>query len=315
MLVLLVDDDPVTRLLCERMVASLGYRTLSAADGETGWSLYQQHGPDVIISDWVMPGMSGVDLCQRVRRLPGSSYTYFVLLTSLNERKDFLTGMRAGADDYLTKPLDRDQLQVRLTSAERVTSLHHELAAQRAALLALNERLYREGRVDALTGLGNRLRLHEDLQMLAERCARHGHRAVLVMMDVDHFKRYNDACGHLAGDQVLRRVAETLAAASRASDMLYRYGGEEFLAVLSEVDMEQARGAAERLRRAVEAQALPHPGLDPPGRVTVSVGVAPLHGVGVNDAIRAADQALYQAKATGRDRVVTAGELPLAAAR
>ena len=306
MLVLIVDDDPMTRLLCERMVAGLGYETLKAPDGESAWALCQTRAPDVIISDWMMPGLSGVDLCQRVRAFPGPSYTYFVLLTSLNEREDFLTGMRAGADDYLTKPLDREQLQVRLISAARVTDLHRELSAQRSELLLLNERLFNEGRRDALTGLGNRLRLREDLQVLGERCSRHRHRAVLTMMDVDHFKKYNDCCGHLAGDQVLRRVAETLSAASRGTDTLYRYGGEEFLVVLAEVDLELALRAAERLRGAVEAQRIPHPALGAEAVVTLSVGLASLHGQAVEEAIREADQALYQAKAAGRNRVVAA---------
>lgn len=306
MRVMIAEDDAVARLILTRAVELLGHECLVAVDGAAAWESYRREEVDVVISDWLMPGLDGLELCRRIRRRRGKRYPYFILLSALSERRDFLIGMKAGADDYLTKPLDQDELSVRLLAAERVTSLHRKLAEQNIELKRLNRVVAESARTDPLTGLGNRLRLREDLEELQARVERYGHRYALTLCDVDHFKAYNDRSGHLAGDRVLRAVAAVLARTCRRGDRAYRYGGEEFLVVLPEQDPPRAAIAAERFRHAVEALAIPHPGNVPWGVVTLSAGLAvldPGEARSCEEVVRDADLALYRAKRGGRNRV------------
>lgn len=307
MLVLIVEDDAVSRRILQRAVERLGHRCLLAEDGELAWELYRDQRPEVIISDWVMPRLDGLALCARVRENPLDGYPYFVLLTSRTERRHRLEGMQAGADDYLTKPLDPDDLQLRLIAARRATALHRKLIEQAAQLERLTERLYADGRRDPLTGVGNRRGMEEELQRLAALSRRYEQGFAIALIDIDHFKRYNDTCGHPAGDETLRAVAQTLSQQSRTEDCVYRYGGEEFLAVFPHQDRGGARLAAERMRRAIMDLGIPHPGTTPPGPVTVSAGVAALtsgaDGRDVGTLVSRADAALYRAKQAGRNRV------------
>jgi two-component system chemotaxis response regulator CheY len=163
--ILIAEDDAVSRTILRRAVEKIGHECLAAADGEEAWGLYKENPDlDVIISDWMMPGMDGLELCRRVRDDRRNTYTYFIFLTALGDREHLLQGLEAGADDYLSKPLDRDELGMRLTSALRVTELHRRLAVQNEELEKLNRMLFEQSRQDPLTSLGNRLRLREDLQ-------------------------------------------------------------------------------------------------------------------------------------------------------
>jgi diguanylate cyclase (GGDEF)-like protein len=262
---------------------------------------------DVVISDWLMPGMDGDELCRRVRSDPDAPYAYFILHTSLDDLRHVVQGMQAGADDYLVKPFARDQLATRLIAADRITALHRRLASQQFELERLNSILFEDSRRDRLTGLGNRRRQDEDLERLAEQCRRHGQGFSVVLFDVDRFKQYNDTAGHAAGDDVLRSVAGTLARECRGSDAAYRYGGEELLVAFPEEPLEQASVAAERIRAAIEAMAIPHPGVGGDAVVTVSGGVATFDAGGsVEDLLSRADAALYKAKEGGRNRIVGA---------
>jgi two-component system, cell cycle response regulator len=302
--ILIAEDDALSRLLLQRAIERLGHRCGVTADGLEAWERIQAGPPDVIISDWMMPGLSGPDLCRRIRAHE-AGYTYFILLTSNTEKEQRLEGMRAGADDYLTKPLDTDDLQLRLIAAERVTHLHRRLQAQQAELEALNESLYLEGRRDPLTGIPNRLQLMDDLDQAQARVARDGTRFCVALFDVDHFKAFNDALGHLAGDEALRQVAQALARVSRRDDRVYRYGGEEFCALFRGADLEGARGAAERMRQAVATLELTHPGSSVGPHVTVSAGVAEHVGcaeLSFEEVLNRADEALYASKEAGRNR-------------
>ena len=312
MLVLIAEDDAVSRRILQRSVERLGHRCLVAEDGEGAWALYRDHRPDVIISDWVMPGLDGLSLCRRMRSNPLSGYPYFILLTSRTEKQHRLEGMQAGADDYLTKPLDRDDLQLRLIAARRTTALHRKLIEQAAELERLSERLYQDGRRDALTGIGNRRAMQDDLSKMMARATRYEQRFAIALIDIDHFKRYNDTCGHLAGDETLRAVAQTLSGEMRAGDAVYRYGGEEFLAVFTGQDATGALEAAERMRICIQGLGIPHPGKTPTGPVTVSAGIAQSHGIdaSLSELMRRADAALYGAKQRGRNQVCTWQSLP-----
>ncbi|HKH11370.1 MAG TPA: diguanylate cyclase [Rubrobacter sp.] len=308
MKILIAEDDAVSRTILRRAVEKLGHECLAASDGEEAWGLYREN-PDIdaIISDWMMPGVDGLELCRRVRGDTRDGYTYFIFLTALGDREHLLQGLEAGADDYLSKPLDRDELGMRLTSALRVTELHRRLAFQNGELEKLNRMLFEQSRQDPLTSLGNRLRLREDLQVLQSRTERYGHGYAIALCDVDFFKAYNDRYGHLAGDDVLRRVAATIATGLRGGDAAYRYGGEEFLIVLPEQDEQDAVATTDRLRRTVEDLGIPHEGGTPRGVVTISAGVAISAEAGDADALlKAADKALYAAKKAGRNRVSSA---------
>ena len=307
MRILIAEDDAVSRMILRRAVEKIGHECLAAADGEEAWVLYKENPDlDAIISDWMMPGMDGLELCRLVRGEGREAYTYFIFLTALGDKEHLLMGLEAGADDYLSKPLDRDELQVRLISASRVTELHRRLAFQNQELEELNRRLFEQSREDPLTQLGNRLRLREELETLRARAERYGHSYSVVLCDVDFFKSYNDRYGHIAGDEVLVKVAREITEGRRSGDTAYRYGGEEFLIVLPEQPLEAAVAGAERLRRSVAALRIPHESKAPPGPLTISAGVAALtpgDSKSPDDILREADAALYRAKEAGRNRV------------
>ena len=309
MRILIAEDDDLSRLILQSTIEQFGHECITAADGSTAWELYQRTRVDVVISDCMMPGLDGVDFCRLVRADSRPGYTYFIVLTSLSDNSNMLLGIEAGADDYLAKPLDSDQLRVRLLVASRVTDLHHRLAEQAAELEQLNHRLFSQGRTDALTGVGNRLQLREDLDVISRQIAQPGHGPCAIMCDVDAFKMYNDAYGHAAGDKVLQVVAKTLVRTVRPGDVVYRYGGEEFLILLPDQPADVGETVAERVRRAVEALAIPHP-VNPAGPVvTLSAGLAVLVGCAAQSVgawLEAADAALYQAKRSGRNCVVVA---------
>jgi two-component system cell cycle response regulator len=307
--VLIAEDDAVSRMILRRAIERFGHECLAAA-GIEAWEMYQSapDAIDVVISDWMMPGLDGPTLCEKIRNHADhrDGYPYFVFLTALGDKEHLLEGMQAGADDYLKKPLDRDELRVRLAAAARVTSLHRQLNEQKKELERLNFELFKQARRDPLTRLGNRLRLHEDLKVLRGRVERYGHSYCAVLCDIDSFKLYNDHYGHLKGDEVLQKVAEIVLNNFRAGDTSYRYGGEEFLIILPEQTLETAAIAADRLRRAVETLVIPHEALEAGGIVTVSCGIAELspgEEKTIEELLREADTALYQAKERGKNNV------------
>jgi two-component system cell cycle response regulator len=306
MKVLVVDDSAAYRRLLERAVSALGHRCVVAEDGLQAWEAFQAEGADVVISNWMMPGIDGTELCQRIRSSE-HPYAFFILFTALEGRKNVLHGMEAGADDYLAKPLNEDELEACLVGAERVSALHRRLGVQQSELERLNRELYEQSRQDPLTRVGNRLRMREDLEATEANAERYGRRYAVALCDVDRFKAYNDSRGHPAGDAVLRSVAEALRDSCRKGDAVYRYGGEELLVVLPGQGVELAGAAAERMREAVEALAISHPDNQPAGVVTISVGVAVRDSGGPGDletVLGNADKALYEAKNGGRNRIV-----------
>lgn len=322
MKILIAEDDAISRTILKNSVEKFGHQALVAEDGEKAWELYQNtEDVDVIISDWMMPGIDGPEFCRRVREENSFSYTFFIFLTALGDKEHLLEGMKAGADDYLAKPLDREQLQVRLVAASRVNSLHQQLNEQNQQLNEQNqqlneqkdelEKLNRESfvlaRRDPLTYLSNRLLLHEDLKILNAQTERYIRGYCVMLCDIDFFKLYNDTYGHLAGDEVLKKVAQVISGNLRAGDTAYRYGGEEFLIILPEQTLESATPAAERLRRGVEGLAITHETRTPPGVVTLSVGLATFsrgEKRSFEELLKEADDALYGAKKAGRNRIM-----------
>jgi diguanylate cyclase (GGDEF)-like protein len=302
MKVLVVDDDSLSRLVIQTAMERLGHEPTAAQDGEAAWLCFNQDKPDVLITDLMMPGVDGLELCRRVRADARAGYTYIILATALGDHEDVVRGMEAGADDYLVKPVGVFELQARLIAAQRVTLLHAELAQHRAELAHL-------ARHDPLTRLGNRRSLDEDLKVLHAHSQRYSRSYCLAICDIDRFKAYNDTYGHQAGDQALAAVAATLAQEVRAGDGVYRYGGEEFLLVLPEQTLETGLIAVERVRAAVEQLAVPHAAAGPGGVLTLSAGIAafgPGEATTAEELLKRADAALYQAKSAGRNRVVLA---------
>jgi diguanylate cyclase (GGDEF)-like protein len=303
--VLIAEDDDSAREALEKAVESLGYECRSARDGHEAWEMHQRERADVILSDWNMPRMDGLELCRRTRSsAERGAYTYFIFMTSFADKEHFLRGMEAGADDYHAKPVDVEELEARLASAGRVISLYRELAEMNVALRRDSQVSFRVARVDTLTQVPNRLAMDEDLKAVWSRAERYGHRYSVALCDIDKFKGYNDRFGHLAGDEVLRRVAQTIRATLREGDSLYRYGGEEFLIVLPEQSLSEAVRAIDRVRAAVENLGIV--ASEGARQVTVSFGVAELDrdkDGGPQDWLRRADAALYRAKEAGRNRV------------
>jgi two-component system chemotaxis response regulator CheY len=307
--VLVVDDDEVSRRGLEQAVRLLGHECRSARDGLEAWEMHQADRADVILSDWKMPRIDGLELCRRLRAADAEGpYTYFVFMTSFDDKEHFLRGMEAGADDYHAKPVDIDELQARLVSAGRVITLYRKLAEKTSDLRRDSQTSFHMARVDALTGIANRLRMDEDLRVLWSQSHRYARPCSAAICDIDEFKAYNDHFGHVAGDEVLRQIAQSLRKTLRQGDALYRYGGEEFLAVLPEQSLTEATRAMDRVRSDVERLGIPTVGER--HVVTISIGVAQLdtaHDGSLEDWLRRTDAALYRAKNGGRNRVEPLG--------
>jgi two-component system, cell cycle response regulator len=300
--VLVADDDPSTRLLLRRALERAGLEVVEAEDGDQAWNLLTRGvSPQLAILDWMMPGVDGLELCRRLRSLPSDNYVYVVLLSARDQKQDLLAGLEAGADDYLAKPFDREQLEARLLVGKRIVAMQAELqqAKQQLWLLATH---------DSLTGVWNRRGILEILQRELARTDRRPEEPVSVLLaDVDHFKSINDSLGHAAGDRVLAELAKLLGRKIRSYDALGRYGGEEFLLVLPRTTTDQAHMVAERLRQATAEANLGF--YDTAVQVSVSIGVATSSPEGRDspaDILCRADEGLYLAKRSGRNRVQVA---------
>jgi two-component system cell cycle response regulator len=299
--VLIAEDDRVTRRMLEVMLCEWGYEVSFACDGIGAWQKLQEpDAPRLALLDWVMPGMDGLEVCRQIRKDAGRPYTYILLVTSKGDRQHLLEGLAAGADDYLPKPFDVNELRARLEVGRRIVDLQNQLIAAREALRE-------QATHDGLTGLWNRAAICDLLERELSRCYRGGGPVGVLLADLDHFKQINDSCGHLAGDAVLRQAALRMQAALRPYDSIGRYGGEEFLIVLPECDTHGAIHAGERVR--LQLQENPLVLLDKHLSITVSVGAistSSTSGQSVEAILRAVDAALYRAKNGGRN--VVAGD-------
>ena len=311
--VLIADDEEECRESLEAAVQCLGHTCSVARDGAEAWAMYEADRADVILSDWGMPRMDGITLCQKIREEdPERPYTHFIFVTGNTDKAHFIRGMHMGADDYISKPVDFDELEARLAAASRVVALQRRLQARNTSLRHERERARLAARTDPLTNAFNRLALEEDLDALAARAQRYGHKYCAALCDVDEFKAYNDHFGHLPGDEVLRRVAGAIRDSLRRGDVLYRYGGEEFLVILPEQSLSEAAVGMDRVRRGIEQLALPHAPAATWPFVTISVGVSALRTgpvESIEEWLRRTDAELYEAKGRGRNCVALEGEV------
>ena len=306
MRILIAEDDPVSCRLLEVTLCKWGYEVIACPDGSMAWeTLQKSDAPSLAILDWMMPGMDGLQVCREVRQKATEPYTYLLLLTARSQQTDVIAGLEAGADDYLTKPFDANELRMRLRAGRRILDLQAEL-------IFIREELRQQATHDSLTRLWNRAAICDLLQRELDRTRRSNMPLSIILADIDHFKRINDTYGHLAGDAVLREAAQCMQTVSRPYDGIGRYGGEEFLLVLPECDEAGAKVLAERLRASIAAET-----------VTIAEGAVPLtcsmgiatHEIAqdVEALLGAADAALYRAKKAGRNRVELATEADVSA--
>ncbi|HLL11899.1 MAG TPA: diguanylate cyclase [Rubrivivax sp.] len=294
MKVLIADDDRISRMGLQGALEDWGYEVVAVADGAAAWQTLQlADSPALALVDWVMPGLDGIDVVRKVRSELHNRYVYLIMITS--KSASVVQAMEAGADDFIAKPFDLEELKVRVRAGQRIVGLQREL--ERRALH------------DSLTGVLNRGAISQALDIELTRRSRTHAPAAVVMVDVDHFKQVNDTHGHATGDDVLREVARRMAAAVRPYDALGRFGGEEFLVVLPNCTAASACEVAERVRAAVAASPAALSGSGGGVPVTVSLGVACIesnsHETG-HSLMSRADAALYRAKQNGRNRVVMA---------
>jgi two-component system, cell cycle response regulator len=296
--ILIAEDDGVSRLLLRRVLTQWGYDVVATQDGTEAWDVLQgDDAPRLAILDWLMPEMDGVEICARVKAQGSLRPPYLILLTALDDKESLVRGLDAGADDFLTKPYDPAELRARLEVGRRIIDLNDRLLeAQRIVA--------DQARTDALTGILNRGALYKTLDEEIARAEREGSSLGLGMLDVDHFKRVNDSCGHAAGDAVLCAIVERAREVMRPYDTLGRVGGEEFVLIAPGVDREGLREVLERVRRAVGARPMTFGGST--FAMTVSIGGVLWSGEDGDALLLQADAALYRAKEGGRDLVVLA---------
>ena len=242
MKVLVADDSATSRELLRRALSHWGYEVVLAEDGMQAWEiLAQPDPPPMAVLDWVMPFMTGPEVCRKVRETHREPYPYILLLTSKNTKGETVEGLEAGADDYVVKPFDQQELQVRLRCGKRIVDLQMDL-------LRAREELRERANKDLLTMLPNRSAIAGTLDTEVSRCHRDRRTVGVILLDIDHFKKINDTYGHFTGDAVLRETAVRLRGNMRPYDQVGRYGGEEFLVVLPNCDLDQASNQAERMR-------------------------------------------------------------------
>ena len=297
--VLVIDDSPVYQRLLAGQLRDWGYEVTVAVSAAEGWKILEQpSSPNLVLLDWIMPGMDGVELCRKVRAQKCSDlYVYMILVTSKENRADLLKAMEAGVDDYLVKPFDEQQLKARLLVGQRVVALQREL-------IEAQESMHRATTYDGLTGLLNRQEIVEFLRRELVRSEREKKPVTIILADIDLFKMVNDQLGPLAGDEVVKEVGRRLRSRLRAYDGVGRYGGEEFLLVLPGCDLTSALIRADQVRSFVSSK--PIETSAKPRTVTVSMGVAVATGNAEADIqllLNQADAGLFKAKRNGRNRV------------
>ncbi|MDB4905634.1 MAG: diguanylate cyclase [Gemmatimonadetes bacterium] len=303
--ILIVDDHYDNVELLKVRLESWGYRTMTAGDGLEALQKIESEPPDLVLLDVMMPTMDGNEVARRVKQNRALPFIPIIMQTALDSTESKVEGLEAGADDYITKPIDFAELRARLRSMLRIKRLQEALEERERELLEVNEKLRWMSQTDALTGLDNRRHLSERLNEMFEHAKRLNEPFSCVMCDLDKFKSVNDTYGHQAGDQVLIQLAQVLKIEAREIDRVGRYGGEEFMLLLPGTVLDAAVTFAERVRKHIESRTFTFEG----GSLqrTASFGVAgwPHPRITSCDALmKSADDALYVAKETGRNKVV-----------
>jgi diguanylate cyclase (GGDEF)-like protein len=303
--ILIVDDHEDNVELLKARLESWGFRTATATDGEAALQEVQQSPPDLILLDVMMPKIDGIEVARRVKANEDLPFIPIIMQTALDATENKVEGLEAGADDYITKPIDFAELKARLNSMLRIKRLQEELEERERQLLEANERLRHMSQTDGLTGLDNRRNLEERIEEMFEHAKRLNEPFSCVMCDLDRFKSVNDTHGHQAGDAVLKQFAKILRHEVREIDRAGRYGGEEFMLLLPDTVLDAAVTFAERVRKQVEEHTFTFEGTSICRTASFGVSAWPHPKIAnCDELVRAADNALYVAKETGRNRVV-----------
>jgi two-component system, cell cycle response regulator len=294
--ILIADDEALSRRLLEKALERAGYQVVAVENGKQALEqLGKLDGPRLALLDWVMPELDGPAVCRAVRMRSEQAYVYMVLLTSKRSKEETVLGLESGADDYLTKPFNAEELRARLRVGERILLLEDRLVEAR-------EHMRFRATHDQLTSLLNRGAVMDLLNRELQRSHREQKSAAVILGDVDHFKRVNDTMGHGVGDEVLTEIAKRLVGTVRSYDFVGRYGGEEFIIVLSNCDPNFAPGRAEEIRKSIANRAIQT--ARGPITLTMSFGVLLTGEWGlrpIEELMHEVDNALYEAKAGGRD--------------
>lgn len=300
MRILIAEDEPISRILLEDALTKWGYEVVVTKNGEEAWNILQQEdSPNLVILDWMMPGMDGIEVSRKIRERKDDNYVYIILLTARNRPEDIIIGLDSGVDDYIVKPFFDEELRYRLKIGERI--------------IELEQRILNLARIDYLTGLLNRRAFMERLEAEVSRANRTKGKLGLIIIDIDFFKKVNDTYGHQAGDLVLQNFAKNLTMFCRGYDFIGRYGGEEFIIGLPGADIEECSLIAERIRQQIENS---HTMLAEDSisiKVTASFGITAIknnYPYTADMLINTADNALYLAKSSGRNLVMRCTDVP-----
>lgn len=305
--ILVVDDVDVNIQLLTTYLSSEGYNVISANNGVDAIEKVRKECPDLVLLDVMMPKMNGFEVCKKIKSNEETNFIPVILVTALNELQDKIKGMNSGADDFISKPFNKLELLARVRSLLRIKYLHDELKEKVIELQKAKEKLRQLAITDGLTGLYNYRYFKEQLQQELNRARRHNLVVSIAMIDIDHFKHYNDTNGHPAGDMILKEIARLLKENIRNIDLAARYGGEEFSLVLIETNKAAAKIVAEKIRKLIEQHSFAYEETQPCGKITISMGVAtfPEDGQEFDVLVNVADQRLYQAKEAGRNVIFT----------
>lgn len=311
--ILVIDDDPLVLRRLTHHLEKSGQRVLTATNGRAGLQIALDAKPQLVITDWMMPEMDGLALCRTLRRARFGQLLYIIMLTMQENEEHLVAAFDAGADDYVVKPYSPRVLEARIRGGERLIRLQQRIACEQednrrylAELAVMNRRLREAALTDPLTELPNRRYAMEHVLKEWAASERGGFPLACLMVDVDHFKRFNDCCGHDVGDKVLRDTAAVLRGAARTNDLACRFGGEEFVVICANTDAASASHLAERLRRAIELHGKRVSAAGVPLTVSIGVAVRRPDMQSTSELLKAADHALLKAKSTGRNRVCVA---------
>jgi two-component system, cell cycle response regulator len=288
--ILVADDSAVSRKLLEHALENEPCQVLFAQNGGEALQIISESRPHIVITDWMMPGLSGPDLCKKIREDGNAEYTYIILLTSSSDLERLVEGLAAGADDYLTKPFHAKELLARIGVGKRIIGMHREIQTK-------NRQLEEAARKDHLTGLANRRALEEYAERQLSGAIRHKFPFWVITADLDFFKRINDSYGHAAGDEVLKYFASLLKEGTRASDICGRLGGDEFVLIVTHVSKDAVPLLIERLRKKFAAYDFGFDGRET--HLSASFGFAGSEApdaTGFTQLLSDADVALYRAK-------------------
>ena len=295
--ILVADDSAVYRKLVEQTLSDDNHKVIFAKNGREALDLYAKHTPALVITDWTMPDIGGLELCKKIRQDFQQHFAHIILLTSNTDKEQVVEGLAGGADDYLTKPFHQGELRARVNVGLRVVELHRQVQAK-------NRQLEEMALTDPLTGLANRRAIDIWITRQLSAAARHDFPIWVAICDLDHFKKVNDTYGHEAGDMVLKTFAQILKSNTRQSNICGRHGGEEFLNIITHVERDNSVIAFERIRKQMENQKFTFN--NQTFSVTTSMGIAGFRGTrppAFADLLAQADQALYSAKHKGRNRI------------